>query len=264
MTHGASAVKEQCLSPFAERFAREGYSVLLFDYRHLGASDGEPRGHVIPHLQHEDLRAAITWLSVHPQIDARRIALWGASYSAGHAIFVAALDQRVKAVVALTPALNMPHTLIAQISRPVFEGLLNSLAADQTARNGGAPGGWIPVVNRPGEPAFLAAADAYTWFTEHASEAPTWQNRMTLESVARAAEYYPDAFIELISPRPLLMQVATKDTLIPLNLARQAFHRAGEPKAIEYYDCGHFDPLTKEPWHSQFLAAQVRWLKEHL
>ena len=89
-------------------------------------------------------------------------------------------------------------------------------------------------------------------------------NRISLESVARAVEYVPDAFIELISPKPLLMQVATHDSLVPVNLARQAFHRAGEPKKLEVFECGHFDCYANEPWHSQFLGSQVRWFREHL
>jgi fermentation-respiration switch protein FrsA (DUF1100 family) len=60
------------------------------------------------------------------------------------------------------------------------------------------------------------------------------------------------------------MQVAANDSLIPVSLARQAFHRAGEPKKLETYDCGHFDPYANEPWHSRFLGSQVRWLREHL
>ena len=59
MSHGVTAVKEQHLARFAERFATEGFAVIVFDYRYLGSSDGEPRGRVIPHLQHEDLRAAL-------------------------------------------------------------------------------------------------------------------------------------------------------------------------------------------------------------
>jgi uncharacterized protein len=264
MSHGVSAVKEQHLARYAERFAAEGYTVLVFDYRYLGASDGEPRGRVIPHLQHEDIRAALTYATMLPGVDAKRIALWGTSYSGGHALFVGALDPRVKAVLVQVPGINIPHSLIALISRPVFDGLLSTIAGDQAARNAGGQGGAIPVVAEPGQPAFLAAADAYEWFMSSATQAPNWVNSITLESIARAAEYVPDAFIELIAPRPLLMQVATKDGLIPANLARQAFHRAGEPKTIEFYDCGHFDPYANEPWASRFLAGQVRWLKEHL
>ena len=264
MSHGVTAVKEQYLESYASRFVREGYAVLVFDYRYLGASDGEPRGQVIPQLQHEDIRAALTFISAQPGIDASRIALWGTSFSGGHALFVGAVDPRVKAVVAQVPALNIPHALIALITRPVFDGLLGILAEDQAVRNAGGEGGWLPVVNEPGQPAFLAAGDAFEWFTATSAMAPTWVNRISLESVARAAEYVPDAFVELISPKPLLMQVATKDSLVPVVLARQAFHRAGEPKRLEVFECGHFDPYANEPWHSQFLGGQVRWLKEHL
>ncbi len=264
MSHGVTAVKEQHLASYAERFAAEGFSVLVFDYRFLGASGGEPRGRVIPHLQHEDIRAALTQVAQYPEVDEKRIALWGTSYSGGHALFVGALDPRVKAVVVQVPGINIPHSLIALISRPVFNGLLGTLADDQAARSAGGHGAAIPVVAKGGEPAFLATADAYEWFTSSAKIAPDWLNSISLESVARAAEYVPDALIELIAPRPLLMQVATNDSLIPINLARQAFHRAGEPKTLEVYDCGHFDPYANEPWHSQFLAGQVRWLKENL
>jgi|CXWL01.1.fsa_nt_gi fermentation-respiration switch protein FrsA (DUF1100 family) len=264
MSHGITAVKEQYLASYAERFSAEGFSVLVFDYRHLGASDGEPRGRVIPHLQHEDVRAALTYVSRLPEVDGARIALWGTSFSGAHALFVGALDPRVKAIVVQVPALNVPHSLIALISRPVFDGLLGTLAEDQAVRSAGGRGDAIPVVAEPGQPAFLAAPDAYEWFTKSAKVAPNWLNSICLESIARAAEYVPDAFIELVSPRPLLMQVATKDSLIPVNIARQAFHRAGEPKTLELYDCGHFDPYANEPWHSRFLGGQVRWLKEHL
>jgi fermentation-respiration switch protein FrsA (DUF1100 family) len=264
MSHGITAVKEQHLAPFAERFAAEGYNVLVFDYRFLGASDGEPRGHIDPRLQHDDIRAALTWISAQPGVDGARIALWGTSFSGGHALFVGALDPRVKAVVAQVPALNVPHALIALISRPLFDGLLRALVDDRAAREAGAAGAHMPVLNETGGPAFLGARDAYAWFMATAKLAPAWRNSISLESIARVAEYVPDAFIELIAPKPLLMQVAAQDSLIPVNLARQAFHRAGEPKTLEVYDCGHFDPYAAEPWHSRFLGGQVRWLREHL
>ena len=264
MSHGITAVKEQHLAGYAARFAAEGFNVLVFDYRFLGASDGEPRGHVDPHLQHNDLRAALTWLCAQPGVDAARIGLWGTSFSGGHALFVGAFDPRVKVVVVQVPALNLPHSLIALISRDVFNGLLQGLADDQAAREAGGAGGALPVVNDPGQPAFLAAQDAHDWFISSAQIAPNWRNSISLESIGRVAEYIPDAAIELIAPRPLLIQAASKDSLVPINLARQAFHRAGEPKKLEIFDCGHFDPYAVEPWHSQFLAGQVRWFKEHL
>src|SRR5712675_782523 len=85
MSHGITAVKEQYLDRFAQRFATEGFAVLVFDYRHLGASDGTPRGKINPRLQHDDLRAALTWIGKQPDIDPTRLALWGSSFSGAHA-----------------------------------------------------------------------------------------------------------------------------------------------------------------------------------
>ena len=49
MAHGISAVKEMFqLSSYAERFEEAGFVTLVFDYRFLGASDGSPRGQIIP------------------------------------------------------------------------------------------------------------------------------------------------------------------------------------------------------------------------
>jgi uncharacterized protein len=48
MAHGFSAVKEMYLQHFADHFAAHGLACLVFDYRYLGANDGEPRGQIFP------------------------------------------------------------------------------------------------------------------------------------------------------------------------------------------------------------------------
>ena len=68
MAHGFSAVKEMYLDAFAERFVAAGFVTLVFDYRFQGASEGEPRGQIIPAEQHEDYRNAITWVSLRPEV----------------------------------------------------------------------------------------------------------------------------------------------------------------------------------------------------
>jgi hypothetical protein len=42
MSHGFSGVKEQGLADIAERSRAAGFAVLVFDFRHFGASDGAP------------------------------------------------------------------------------------------------------------------------------------------------------------------------------------------------------------------------------
>jgi dipeptidyl aminopeptidase/acylaminoacyl peptidase len=104
MAHGHSAVKEQYLAPFAERFTAAGFVTLVFDYRYWGASEGEPRCQLFPLEQVEDYRNAITWVSELPEVDPGRIGLWGSSYSGGIITYVATFDKRVKALVGQVPA----------------------------------------------------------------------------------------------------------------------------------------------------------------
>ena len=72
------------------------------------------------------------------------------------------------------------------------------------------------MVAPPGELSFLPTADADQFFTRSAADAPSWSNQTTFESVARAAEYKPVSFIDLISPKPLLLIAAIDDSIIPI------------------------------------------------
>src|SRR5260370_8453325 len=114
MAHGFGAVKEMYLEPFARRFAAAGIAALVFDYRSFGASGGEPRQRGLPRDQIEDYRNALTWLSLQPEIDADKLAVWGTSFSGAHVIDVAAHDSRVKAVVSQVGPMDL-----AQITREV-------------------------------------------------------------------------------------------------------------------------------------------------
>lgn len=108
-------------------FARAGYLTIVFDYRGWGASDGrlvlaappaekagrrftaevqEVRGVVDPLDQATDLLNAIHWAVGEPRCDARRIGLWGSSYSGGHVVWAAARDRRVKATVSQVPGMD--------------------------------------------------------------------------------------------------------------------------------------------------------------
>ncbi|NBQ42745.1 MAG: hypothetical protein EBU23_09530, partial [Mycobacteriaceae bacterium] len=61
MAHGFSATRDDGLSDYAEAFCDAGFVVLVFDYRHFGASSGQPRQLLDIHRQQDDYRAAIAW-----------------------------------------------------------------------------------------------------------------------------------------------------------------------------------------------------------
>ena len=122
----------------------------------------------------------------------------------------------------------------------------------------------MKVVGLPSELAALGAPGAYEAMMKYASGAPSWINQLTLESLENYVEYVPTANIELISPTPLLMVLAEHDSLIPVELARAAFDRAGGPKKLQVLPCGHFEVYDTEPWFSDAVSSMVEWYTKYL
>ena len=83
MGHGLGAVKEMRLDAFAERFQVAGYACLVFDYRHFGASTGEPRQLLDIGRQLEDWQAALAYVRSREDLDSARIVVWGRPSAAG-------------------------------------------------------------------------------------------------------------------------------------------------------------------------------------
>lgn len=265
MAHGFSAVKEMFLDKYAEKFADRGMAVLVFDYRYLGEGEGEPRGQVLPHIQLEDYRNAISWVLQQPETDSERIGVWGSSYSGGHVIHLGAFEPRIKAAVAQVPNICGWRSVLKSQGIEALRMLQDVVAADRTARYPDQPVNYFPVVAPEGEPAVLGTPDSYEFFLKTGEErTKNWVNQVTIESIEKMIENDPADAMELVSPTALLIVAAEQDALIPIELVREAFERAGEPKKLVEIPCGHFDVYDDEPWHSQAAGAAADWFAEHL
>lgn len=261
MAHGFAAVKEMRLDRFAEAFAAAGLASVVFDYRGLGASDGEPRQDLDPYAQVRDYRNAISFARARPEIDPARIGVWGSSYSGGHALTVAAWDRRVRAVVAQVPLIDAWEF----VTRGLGPEMRDALVAQQIEEReriyaGGAPA-MVPVVGAPD--AALGTPDAAEWFQAVAADAPSFRNEVTMRSWERILEYSPLRWIDRIAPTPLAIIAAQEDTLCPIALAREAFARAGEPKRLVELPVGHFAPYDP-PGFADAAGAAVDWFTTHL
>ena len=103
LAHGWAGIREAGLDAYARRFADAGLAALVFDYRHFGASEGEPRQLLDIDRQLADWAAAITYARSRQDADPARVALWGTSFGGGHVLATAARDRRVAAVVVQVP-----------------------------------------------------------------------------------------------------------------------------------------------------------------
>lgn len=264
MAHGFSAVKEMYLDKFAEVFAGAGLAAVVFDNRNFGASDGQPRQEINPWQQVSDYRDAITYAQGLDATDSGRIGIWGSSYSGGHVLMVSAIDRRVKCVVSQVPLISGHRNARRLIRADVIAAVDDMCAADRRHRYAGGAPAMMPVVSEdPAGPAALPTPDSWKWFTETgASRAPSWRNEVTLRSVELFMAYEPGAYIEFVSPTPLMMLVAVGDHLTVADEALGAYERARQPKKLVTLKGGHFDAYVAG-FDTAGPAARD-WFLEHL
>jgi len=264
MAHGFSALKENYLDKYAEVYSAAGLGALVFDNRNFGGSDGKPRQHIDPWRQVADYRDAITYASTLSEVDENRIGVWGSSYSGAHVLVAGAIDRRIKCVASQVPLISGHRNARRLIRADIIAAVQAMFVEDRKARYAGKPHGMIAVVSSdPSIPCALPTPDSYEWFTETARlRAPAWRNEVTLQSVELFTEYEPGAYIEFISPTPLLMVVAAGDHLTVADEAIAAFGRALEPKKLTLLRGGHFDAYVKD--FAAASGAARDWFVEHL
>ena len=236
----------------------------MFDHRNFGASDGEPRQEIDPWAQVHDYRHAITWAQTRSEIDPDRIGVWGTSYSGGHVLVVAAIDRRVKCVVAQVPLVSGYRNIQRLVRQDFMAPNRTAMEQDRAARYRGEPPAMVPVVDAdPLAVSALPTPDSWEWFSETGKgRAPTWRNEVTLRTVEMLMEYEPSAYVERVSPTPLLMVVAALDHLTPTDLALEAYQRAREPKKLVLLPDAHFDAYVKA--FDAASGAARDWFLEHL
>lgn len=262
MAHGYAGVKEHALEPFAKAFAEAGFVVLLHDHRGFGASEGTPRQDVDPWRQIADWRRAITYLESLDFVDAKRIGLWGTSYAGGHAIVLGATDRRLRCVVAQVPTISGFEQGLRRIPPENVGAIEEAFADDDRAQLRGEPPRRQAIVSAdPSVPASYRAQDAIDFYLQSVPYG-VWENNVTVRSTRAARMYEPGHWISRVSPTPLLMVVATRDTITLTDLELAAYEHALQPKRLVTVEGGHFDPYLS--MFRQSSEAAVEWFTQHL
>ena len=263
MAHGYAGVLQHGLEPFAMAFAEAGFVVLVHDHRGFGASGGLPRQDVDPWRQIADWRRAISYLESLDVVDPRRIGLWGTSYAGGHAIVLGATDRRLKTVVAQVPTISGYEQGLRRIAPENAVAVERLFDEDERAQARGEPPRRQAVVGTdPAIPASYRAQEAIDFYLQPGVAATAWGNNVTVRSGRAARMYEPGQWIARVSPTPLLMVAATRDTITLTDLELAAYERALEPKRLVLIEGGHFDPYQSR--FVQASSAAVAWFKQNL
>lgn len=268
LAHGFAAFRELRLDAYAARFAQAGYAALVFDYRHWGASDGQPRRILDIAKQQADWRAAIAYAKSLDNVDSTRVVGWGSSFGGGHVLTLAARDNGFAAAIVQVPHVSGPASAFSQspglVARLVAAGLRDQVGAWL----GRAPQR-VTSIGRPGDFAMMTSPGAYELVeemaggeaAEHMREQLVAENNVAARIALRVPLYSPGRHAAKITV-PTLVQLATRDDVTPYAKARKIVSRIpnGEVKS---YDISHFEPYL-DPHFGQIVTHQIDFLDRHV
>jgi pimeloyl-ACP methyl ester carboxylesterase len=262
MAHGFGGTRDAGLEPYAERFVAAGLHVLLFDYRHFGASRGEPRQLLSLRRQLEDYANAVEFARALSGVDPDRVAVWGTSLSGGHAFVTAARIGGLAAAVCQCPMMDGLAALrelrdyagSAQLLKLTAHGLLDACAAIVGRAH------YVPIVGAPSALAMMTSADAEPGYR---AIMPEGFRAEVAARVALAVGFYrPVSHAGRVSC-PVLVQVCERDSVAPVAAAEAAIARLGARGHARRYPIGHFDPYVGEAFERS-VGDQLEFLLRHL
>ncbi|MDX6336249.1 MAG: uncharacterized protein QOG05_3589 [Streptosporangiaceae bacterium] len=261
MAHGIGAVKAGGLAPFAERFCREGFAAVVFDYRQWGGSGGQPREELCFSRQLEDYGIVIGWAAAQPGIDVGQIFAWGTSFAGMYIVELAASDARLAGAIAQSPLVD--GLAAAMMARPARSVRLLALAVqDRLGSLAGRPPRYLPGAGAPGELAVGSTQDAlFGQELMTPQDSTVWRNRVAARSLLSFAWRRPARRAAAIRC-PLLLVVAEHDTMAPAGPALRVAETAPRGE-LHRSRGGHYDVYQGGKSFDDVLRVEVDFLHRH-
>ena len=257
MGHGLGAIREMRLDAFAERFCSAGYAALVFDYRHFGASEGQPRQLLDIKRQLSDWKAALRFVRNRADVDADRVILWGSSFGGGHVLATAADDKNVLAVISQCPFTDGLASVMALEFGTALRVTVRSLL-DKAGSWIGRPPFMLPTAGNPGTTALMTAPDAGPGYLALVPEGARFRNEVAARVALDILRYFPGKRTPEIRC-PVLFCVCEPDSVAPSKATLRRARKAplGE---IKVYPDGHFDIYVGAAFE-RVVADQIGFLK---
>ncbi|MEM9727079.1 MAG: alpha/beta fold hydrolase [Myxococcota bacterium] len=260
--HGLGLTRRSGLMPIAERFARAGYSALVFDYRGFGDSGGAPRQVISFRGQREDWAAAVAFARSRADVDSEAVVAWGFSLGAGHAVSITADDAAIAAVIAVAPMLSGLSATLAAMRwwslwntwRIFVQGVRDCFATLFRRQPV-----CLPLSAPAGKLGLLTSPDAYPGYRAIVPD------DFEFQSAAKIGLYFwsysPGRRLKAIRA-PTMVLPASLDKICPPGPTR-ARARSSPNSEVYEIECEHMAALT-EPVLGEVLSASVDFLARHV
>lgn len=231
------AIKEQSSGLYAQTLAERGFITLAFDPSYTGESGGEPRHVASPDINTEDFSAAVDFLGLQDNVDRERIGIIGICGFGGMALNAAAIDKRIKAVVAST---------MYDMSRVMSKGYNDGMTREERtkaleqlgqqrwadAENGEPAVGPVSLNLHGGEPQFVVEYAGYYKSKQRGfhPRAINSNASWTLTNPLSFMNMPLLSYIDEVSPRPMLL--IHGEIAHSRYFSEAAFAAAAEPKEL--------------------------------
>jgi fermentation-respiration switch protein FrsA (DUF1100 family) len=267
--HPGSGVKEQAAGLYASRLAEQGFVTFAFDAAYQGESGGEPRGLEDPAYRVEDFKAAVSYLTTRPEVDADRIGTLGICASGGYALPATGSDHRVKAVATVSAVdIARQFRLGADGTQDpaVFQGMLDAAANARTVAARGEKPPTVPLFPETIEQARALGgehgAEGFEYYRTPRGQHPRSATFFDWTSIDKMATFDAFAPIPLIGQRPLLMIVGTRALTSWMSV--EAFQKATGPKELAWIgEASHVDLYDKEKYVGPAVEKLARFFADN-
>jgi dienelactone hydrolase len=260
MAHGLGGVREMRLDAFAERFQAAGYACLVFDYRHFGASAGEPRQLLDIKRQLQDWEAAIGYARSRLELDADRIVTWGTSFGGGHVIVTAARDQRLAAAIVQCPFTDGAASALA--TSPLTTARLTTLAIRDLIKSWrGQNPVYADTAGTAHSAAFMTSPDSLPGYLAIVPEGTPFRNQLAARFALQIVHHRPGRNAKNITC-PILFCVCETDTVAPAGSTKRYAAEAPRGETKLYAD-GHFDIYVGDAFE-RVITDQLAFLRHHV
>ena len=272
MAPGLGAERSFGYPAVAERFAEAGYAVFLFDYRHHGGSDGQPRRLVSPSKQLADYDAAVDRVRRVEEVDAGRIAVWGHSLSGGHALCTAADRSDVRAVVAIAPFTDGRVFLRTRpagyVARATLAGARDALGGysgrlrlrlpgtSHAGEGRSARARQVPIVGGPDRLAVITEQGTKRAYLDLVDRDSDWENATPARCLLDLVRYRPVERVEEIDVDAFVL-VPENDRILPpsrMTAAVESLDRA----TVVHAPADHYSVLAED--FEETVAYQLAFL----